>query len=45
MHITSPDLEDYVWKRLMVISVEDIEIRNIRAPVFIKTLNNTKKRV
>lgn len=38
MAITSPALEDYLWKRLMVISVEDIGFGEPQAPVMINAL-------
>jgi len=38
MAITSPALEDYLWQRLMVISVEDIGFGNPFAPVVINAL-------
>ncbi len=38
MVITSPALEDYLWQRLMVISVEDIGFGDPNAPVLINSL-------
>jgi replication-associated recombination protein RarA len=38
MIITSPALEDYLWHRLKVISVEDIGFGELLAPVFIQSL-------
>jgi replication-associated recombination protein RarA len=38
MLITSPALEDYLWQRLMVISVEDIGFGEPNAPVLINAL-------
>jgi replication-associated recombination protein RarA len=38
MSITSPELETYLWQRLMVISVEDIGFGDTNAPVLIHTL-------
>lgn len=38
MVITSPALEDYLWYRLMVISVEDIGFGEPQAPVLINAL-------
>lgn len=38
MVITSPALEDYLWQRLMVISVEDIGFGEPNAPVLINSL-------
>ncbi|HBM15485.1 MAG TPA: hypothetical protein DD381_03960 [Lentisphaeria bacterium] len=43
MYITSEELENYMWKRLMVISVEDIGFGELRAPILIKTLNDIRK--
>ncbi len=38
MAITSPALEDFLWQRLMVISVEDIGFGDTKAPVVINAL-------
>ena len=38
MVITSPALEDYLWQRLMVISVEDIGFGEPLAPVMLNAL-------
>src|SRR5512138_363572 len=38
MIITSPGLEDYLWQRLKVISVEDIGFGEPLAPVVIQSL-------
>ena len=38
MMITSPALEDYLWHRLKVISVEDIGFGELLAPVMIQSL-------
>jgi replication-associated recombination protein RarA len=38
MCITSPALEDYLWQRLMVISVEDIGFGEPNAPILINAL-------
>jgi replication-associated recombination protein RarA len=38
MIITSPALEDYLWHRLKVISVEDIGFGELLAPVLIQSL-------
>ena len=43
MYITSEELENYMWKRLMVISVEDIGFGDVRAPIIIKTLNDMRR--
>lgn len=39
MAITSPALEDYLWQRLMIISVEDIGFGEPSAPVLINALH------
>jgi replication-associated recombination protein RarA len=38
MIVTSPALEDYLWHRLKVISVEDIGFGEVLAPVLIQSL-------
>ncbi len=38
MVITSPAMEDYLWQRLMVISVEDVGFGDPQAPIFINAL-------
>lgn len=38
MATTSPELEDYLWYRLLVISVEDVGMGDSHAPVLVKTL-------
>lgn len=38
MLITSPEMEDYMWYRLKVISVEDIGFGAVMAPVVIQSL-------
>ena len=40
MVITSPALEDYLWQRLMVISVEDIGFGEPQAPILINAMHN-----
>ncbi|MEI7844886.1 MAG: AAA family ATPase [Chloroflexota bacterium] len=39
MATTSPELEAYLWKRLLVISVEDVGWGNLQAPVLINALD------
>ncbi|MCK4514261.1 MAG: hypothetical protein KAU31_03335, partial [Spirochaetaceae bacterium] len=39
MVLTGPALEDYLWKRLMVISVEDVGFGEPTAPVLINSLH------
>ncbi|MFL7792447.1 MAG: AAA family ATPase [Anaerolineae bacterium] len=36
--ITSPTLEDYLWQRLLIISVEDIGFGELNAPVLLNAL-------
>jgi replication-associated recombination protein RarA len=38
MMSTSPALEDYLWRRLQIISVEDIGFGEVLAPVFVNSL-------
>ncbi len=38
MATTSPELETYLWKRLLVISVEDVGWGDLQAPVIVHTL-------
>jgi replication-associated recombination protein RarA len=40
MILTSPAMEDYLWHRLRVISVEDIGFGDVNAPVLIHSLSN-----
>jgi replication-associated recombination protein RarA len=41
---TSPELEEKLWKRLLVISVEDVGLGNPNAPVLINTLYDIHER-
>ncbi len=45
MLTTSAEMEEYLWARLQVISVEDIGIGNVSAPVLIETLFQFHKRL
>ncbi len=38
MLTTSPELEEFLWSRLQVISVEDIGYGNLNAPILVETL-------
>ncbi len=38
MLITSPEMEEYLWGRLQVISVEDVGYGNLNAPILVETL-------
>lgn len=41
MATTSPELEEYLWYRLLVISVEDVGWGDLQAPVLVRTLYDT----
>lgn len=43
MYISSPQLEEKLWRRLIAISVEDIGFGEPSAPVLINTLNEMRK--
>ena len=43
MHITSPQMSDKLWRRLLVISVEDIGFGNVHAPEVIWSLYKMKQ--
>ena len=45
MLTTSPELEEYLWGRLQVISVEDVGYGNLNAPVLIETLFQMHQRL
>lgn len=44
MFLTSPELEEYCWRRLEIISVEDVGFGNLEAPLLIQTLNDCRQR-
>ena len=44
MYLTSPELEQKLWDRLAVISVEDVGFGNLDAPVLVDTLYRTHQR-
>jgi replication-associated recombination protein RarA len=44
MFITSPELEEKMWARLQVISVEDVGYGNLDAPVLVDTLYRMHQR-
>jgi replication-associated recombination protein RarA len=44
MFLTSPELEDHLWRRLEIISVEDVGFGRIEAPLLIQTLNDFRQR-
>lgn len=43
MYITSPQLEEKMWRRLQAISVEDVGFGDLSAPVLINTLNQMRQ--
>src|SRR5215212_10332773 len=45
MILTSPELEEKLWARLQVISVEDVGLGNVNAPVLIDTLYRMHQRI
>jgi replication-associated recombination protein RarA len=45
MLVTSPELESFLWTRLQVISVEDIGLGNINAPMLVETLYHMHQRI
>ena len=44
MYLTSPEMEEMLWSRLGVISVEDVGLGNANAPVLVETLYQMHKR-
>ena len=42
---TSPELEEFLWLRLQVISVEDIGYGNLNAPMLVETLYHMHQRL
>lgn len=44
MYITSPEMEEMLWSRLCVISVEDVGFGNLDAPVLVETLYRMHQR-
>ena len=45
MLTTSAELEAYLWQRLQVISVEDIGLGNVNAPLLVETLYQMHQRL
>ncbi|MDB5505571.1 MAG: hypothetical protein JWR75_209 [Devosia sp.] len=43
MYITSEQLEDMLWRRLAIISIEDIGLADPMAPVVVETLERMRK--
>lgn len=43
MYITSPQMEDKLWRRLITITVEDIGMGDTNAPILINNLNTMRK--
>lgn len=44
MYVTSPEMEEILWSRLGVISVEDVGAGNLNAPILVNTLFEMYKR-
>ncbi len=44
MYVTSPEMEEMLWSRLCVISVEDVGFGNQQAPMLVETLFQMHKR-
>lgn len=44
MATTSPEMEDYLWYRLLVISVEDVGMGDPQSPVLVNTLYQISQR-
>lgn len=44
MYLTSREMEEMLWSRLCVISVEDVGAGNLQAPVLVETLYQMHKR-
>ena len=44
MYVTSPEMEEMLWSRLGVISVEDVGAGNLNAPILVNTLFEMHKR-
>lgn len=43
MYLTSQELEDFLWLRLLVISVEDVGFGGVNAPVLVDALNRMRR--
>lgn len=43
MYITSPQMEEKLWRRLLSISVEDIGMANPNAAILVKNLNDMRR--
>ncbi|MBP2058509.1 replication-associated recombination protein RarA [Lactobacillus colini] len=43
MYISSPQMEEKLWRRLQAISVEDVGMGNPQAPILINSLNQMRK--
>ena len=43
LFVTSPELEDHLWQRLAIISVEDVGFGNVQAPVLIRALDDFRR--
>src|SRR5215211_5978729 len=43
IYASGPEFEDQVWRRLQIISVEDVGFGKLDAPVLIRTLDDFRK--
>lgn len=43
MYITSPQFEEKLWRRLLAVSVEDVGMGNVDAPIMINSLNQMRQ--
>src|SRR3982751_2543757 len=43
MYASGPDFEDQVWRRLQIISVEDVGLGRAEAPLLIKALDEFRR--
>lgn len=43
LYISSPQMEEKLWRRLLAISVEDIGFGNLEASIYINTLNHMRQ--
>ncbi|MGL4451043.1 MAG: hypothetical protein ACRCTZ_07640 [Sarcina sp.] len=43
MYITSPQMEDKLWRRLLTITVEDIGMGDVNAAILVNNLNSMRK--
>ncbi|MEG0295457.1 MAG: hypothetical protein RR620_01990 [Clostridium sp.] len=43
MYITSPQMEDKLWRRLITITVEDVGMGDVNSPILINNLNQMRQ--